>query len=139
MDQAKSYRTLDGSEKITRQEDDKSSLHTCNSDTTAAERISNESVSDEPSKSDKSLGVEKNDIDSQSVSQEAPVALKVPRAQRRGLFGRFTLLAEVNDPRRYPRRVKWFITFVIACAALVAPLGSTIIFRMVYQYPLNNV
>ena len=53
---------------------------------------------------------------------------KVPRSQRRGLFGRLTILAEVEDPKLYPRATKWFITFVVAIAGMAAPLGSTIIF-----------
>lgn len=55
--------------------------------------------------------------------------IKVPRAKRRGLFGRLSILAEVEEPKDYPRRTKWFITFVVGMAALAAPLGSTIIFR----------
>lgn len=55
--------------------------------------------------------------------------VKVPRLNRRGLFGRLTILAEVEDPKLYPRRTKWFITFVVAIAGMAAPLGSTIIFR----------
>lgn len=54
---------------------------------------------------------------------------KIPHSQRRGLFGRFTILAEVDEPKLYSRNVKWFITFVVAMAAIAAPLGSTIIFR----------
>lgn len=54
--------------------------------------------------------------------------VKVPRSNRRGLFGRLTILAEVEDPKLYPRGTKWFITFVVAIAGIAAPLGSTIIF-----------
>ena len=54
--------------------------------------------------------------------------VKVSRSNRRGLFGRLTILAEVQDPKSYPRRTKWFITFVVAIAGMAAPLGSTIIF-----------
>lgn len=54
--------------------------------------------------------------------------VKVPRSHRRGLFGRLTILAEVEDPKLYPRATKWFITFVVAIAGMAAPLGSTIIF-----------
>ncbi|KAI9805778.1 MAG: hypothetical protein M1833_005271 [Piccolia ochrophora] len=53
---------------------------------------------------------------------------RVPRSQRRGLFGRFTIVPEVADPQQYDRRVKWFITFVIAAAAAAAPMGSVIFF-----------
>ena len=58
---------------------------------------------------------------------QAPV--KVPRSERRGLFGRFSILAEVEEPHHYSRRIKWYITFVIAMAAVAAPLGSAIILR----------
>lgn len=58
-----------------------------------------------------------------------PLPVLVPRSQRRGLCGRFTILAEVEEPRDYPNGTKWFISGVIAMAAGTAPLGSTIIFR----------
>lgn len=58
-----------------------------------------------------------------------PAPVKVPRSNRRGLFGRFSILAEVEEPKDYPNRTKWFLTFVIALAAAAAPLGSTIFFR----------
>ena len=65
-----------------------------------------------------------------------PPPVKVPRAQRRGLFGRFSILAEVEEPKHYARRAKWFITFIIALAAIAAPLGSAIILRE--RHPLNS-
>ena len=64
--------------------------------------------------------------------QEQPIrseAIKVPRSRRRGLFGRFSVLAEVEEPRKYPRKSKWFITFTVAMGGIAAPLGSAIIFR----------
>lgn len=63
-----------------------------------------------------------------------PPPVKVPRAKRRGLFARFTILAEVEEPKHYPRGTKWFITFIVALAAIAAPLGSTIILRERYPY-----
>lgn len=53
----------------------------------------------------------------------------VPRSRRAGLFGRFTLLYEAEEPKNYPRRIKWFITFIIAMCAVAAPMGSAIILR----------
>ncbi|KAF3491755.1 MFS multidrug transporter [Arthroderma uncinatum] len=50
----------------------------------------------------------------------------VPRGKRRGLFGSLTLLAEVENPKLYNRKAKWFITFVVAIAAAAAPMGSAI-------------
>ena len=61
--------------------------------------------------------------------EKPPSPVKVPRAKRRGLFGRFTILAEIEEPKHYPRRTKWFITFNVALAAVAAPLGSAILFR----------
>jgi hypothetical protein len=56
-------------------------------------------------------------------------AVKVPRLKRRGLFGQMTLVAEVEDPKTYPRKMKWFITFIVAVAGATAPMGSSIFFR----------
>ena len=55
--------------------------------------------------------------------------IKIPRSKRRGLFGRFAILAEVEEPRDYQNSTKWFITSLVGLAAVAAPLGSTIIFR----------
>ena len=68
--------------------------------------------------------------DAEDVETEEPGPVKVPRSRRRGLFGRFAILAEVEEPKQYSRTTKWYITFVVALAAVAAPLGSTIIFRM---------
>ncbi|PYH46792.1 MFS transporter [Aspergillus saccharolyticus JOP 1030-1] len=63
--------------------------------------------------------------------QDDPVV--VPRLERRGLFGQFTLLAEVQDPKVYPRKTKWFITFIVAVAGAAAPMGSSIFFPSLSQ------
>jgi len=55
--------------------------------------------------------------------------VKVPRAQRAGLFGRFTILYEAEEPKDYPRKIKWTITFIIAICAMAAPIGSAILLR----------
>ncbi|PLN84056.1 MFS general substrate transporter [Aspergillus taichungensis] len=60
-------------------------------------------------------------------------AVVVPRSQRRGLFGQYTLLAEVEDPKTYTRRKKWFITFIVAVAGSTAPMGSSIFFPSLSQ------
>ncbi|GKZ77951.1 hypothetical protein AnigIFM56816_001073 [Aspergillus niger] len=59
---------------------------------------------------------------------EGPIV--VPRLKRRGLFGQLSLLAEVENPKVYPRKTKWFITFVVAVAGAAAPMGSSIFFPM---------
>lgn len=93
------------------------------------EKISDVASADSPKHSiDRHSGSEKHDVE---IAQEEtiPPPIKVPRSKRRGLFGRFSILAEVEQPKHYPRKTKWFITFNIALAALAAPLGSAIIFR----------
>lgn len=57
----------------------------------------------------------------------APV--KVPRSERRGLFARFCLVAEVIEPWDYNGSTKWWITFVVAVAGAAAPVGTAIILR----------
>ena len=77
---------------------------------------------------EKSKGSSAQDVE--AVREETtPPPVKIPRAKRRGLFGRFTLLAEVEEPKHYPPHTKWFITFIVGIAAVAAPLGSAIIFR----------
>ena len=58
-----------------------------------------------------------------------PDPVVVPRSKRRGLFGQFTLLAEVEQPKAYDRKTKWFITSIVAVAGATAPMGSSIFFR----------
>ncbi|KOS40594.1 hypothetical protein ACN38_g8552 [Penicillium nordicum] len=52
--------------------------------------------------------------------------IKVARLKRRGLFGQLALVAEIENPKTYTRRMKWFITFVVALAGATAPMGSAI-------------
>ncbi|KAJ5770012.1 uncharacterized protein N7511_002063 [Penicillium nucicola] len=60
-------------------------------------------------------------------------AIKVARWKRRGLFGQLALVAEVENPKTYTRRMKWFITFIVALAGSTAPLGSAIFFPSLSQ------
>jgi len=53
--------------------------------------------------------------------------VRVPRSKRAGLLGRFTILYEAEEPKDYPRRIKWFLTTIIAFAAVTAAMGSAII------------
>lgn len=63
-----------------------------------------------------------------SSTRSRPIVL-IPSAERRGLLGRFTIVAEVENPYFYSRRTKWFITFLVALAAAAAPMGSAILLR----------
>ena len=62
-------------------------------------------------------------------STEQQVANPVPRGRRRGLLAWFALLPEVDEPKKYSRRRKWIITFIIAIASAAAPLGSGLLLR----------
>ncbi|GAB1313897.1 Putative quinidine resistance [Madurella fahalii] len=50
----------------------------------------------------------------------------IPRADRRGLLGRFTLIPEIERPYEYKNSTKWMITAIVALAAAGAPMGSSI-------------
>jgi hypothetical protein len=48
----------------------------------------------------------------------------IPRKDRRGLFAQLVIgIPEVEDPIQYSPRVKGFIVFIIAVAAIVTPIG----------------
>ena len=62
-----------------------------------------------------------------------PDAVIVPRAQRRGLLARFTLIPEITNPVHYARRTKWFLTFIVAFCAMAAPMGSAIVMPVLHE------
>lgn len=65
---------------------------------------------------------------SKTSSTKSRTIIKVPRSKRRGLFARFCLTAEVEDPYLLHRGSKWLITLVVALAAVAAPMGSSIFY-----------
>ncbi|KAI1456591.1 MFS general substrate transporter [Annulohypoxylon moriforme] len=60
-------------------------------------------------------------------------AVPVPRSQRRGLCGRFTLIAEVTDPHDYSNGTKWAMTIIVALAAATSSTGSSIFYPALSQ------
>ena len=84
---------------------------------------------------DRSLALEEKDFERPppsyppSYPPSEPDPVVVSRSNRRGLFGEFTLIPEVENPKAYPRKTKWFITFIVAAAGATAPMGSSIFFR----------
>lgn len=63
-------------------------------------------------------------------TQSQPVSVeRVPLRHRAGLLAKLSILYEAEEPKDYPRNVKWFITFIIGVAAFAAPMGSAIILR----------
>ena len=69
-----------------------------------------------------------------SASSIAVSVIKVPRRNRTGLLASWCLLYEAEEPKNYPRNVKWLITLWIALAAITAPMGSSIILRAYTSY-----
>ncbi|KAH3674248.1 hypothetical protein WICMUC_003406 [Wickerhamomyces mucosus] len=47
--------------------------------------------------------------------------------KRRGILARFTIIPEFKDARDYPPKLKLLLVSVIACAAVVGPMGTSII------------
>ncbi|KJR88829.1 MFS multidrug resistance transporter [Sporothrix schenckii 1099-18] len=52
----------------------------------------------------------------------------IPRSKRRGLFGQFAILPEVERPYEYRNKTKWLITLIVALTAAGGPLGSSILY-----------
>jgi hypothetical protein len=52
------------------------------------------------------------------------VSTIIPRTKRRGLFAQLVIgIPEIDDPIQYPAKTKNFIVFIIAMAAIAAPMG----------------
>ncbi|KAK1593164.1 major facilitator superfamily transporter [Colletotrichum navitas] len=52
----------------------------------------------------------------------------VPRSKRRGLFAQLAAIPEVDNPVSYHAKTKWTITLIVALAAAVSPMGSSIFY-----------
>ncbi|KAF9882113.1 MFS multidrug resistance [Colletotrichum karsti] len=57
----------------------------------------------------------------------------IPRSKRRGLFGQLAVIPEVESPYTYTNKTKWTITLIIALAAAMAPMGSSIFYPALPQ------
>ena len=53
----------------------------------------------------------------------------IPRSDRRGLLGRFTIIPEATDAYKYPSSTKWIMTSLVAMAGVTSSTGSSIFFR----------
>lgn len=62
-----------------------------------------------------------------SVRSVRPPAVKVPRAQRRGLLAKVCFIDEVTNAWDYSLKMKWVITAIVAVAGAAAPMGSAIV------------
>ncbi|KAH8701892.1 putative MFS multidrug resistance transporter [Talaromyces proteolyticus] len=112
---------------------------------TVSPRISQESVQHEISgdedHSDASTVAEEpanTDIENaqhviRQVTTDIGPPVPIPRLKRRGLFAQLAVLPEVENPKTYPRRTKWFLTIVVALAAAAAPIGTSIFLPSLHQ------
>ncbi|ORY68745.1 major facilitator superfamily transporter [Pseudomassariella vexata] len=65
---------------------------------------------------------------SHTASVRSRAVTIIPRARRRGLLARLTVIPEVKRPYEYTHRVKWTITTIVAAAGAAAPMGSAIFY-----------
>ena len=120
--------------KIAAQELDHEAPKECSPNSEKAEAIEAGEARSDDSKSsvehtDEKVSDKGKNVEAAEAGNAIPPQVKVPRSQRRGLFGRFSLLAEITEPKHYSRGIKWWITFIVASAALAAPMGGAIILR----------
>jgi hypothetical protein len=107
------------------------------------DHVGKEEILSQDSATPESDGHETEEDDHEDNTNEAPVRphssrassifsrspTVVPRAQRRGLFGRFAVIPEIERPHEYTTHTKWTITAIIALAAAAAPIGAGIFYR----------
>ncbi|OLN85873.1 MFS antiporter QDR3-like protein 2 [Colletotrichum chlorophyti] len=66
---------------------------------------------------------------SRASSSRSRALLVVSRSKRRGLFAQLAAIPEVENPYDYTNKTKWTITLIIALAAAVSPMGSSIFYQ----------
>jgi hypothetical protein len=87
--------------------------------------LTSTSIDDTRSSSDDSTAENEARLDLERLDSSVhPPPVKVRRSDRRGLLGRVTIIAEVENPYHYSRKNKWIITGTIALAGMVSPMGS---------------
>ena len=84
---------------------------------------------DEEGGSNSANGTPIRPLSSRASSVFSRTGAVVPRAQRRGLLGRFTVIPELERPQEYTGKTKWAITACIALEAAAAPIGAGIFYR----------
>ncbi|KAJ5424141.1 Major facilitator superfamily domain general substrate transporter [Penicillium cf. griseofulvum] len=67
------------------------------------------------------------EVESQASTIQ-PGIVFVPRSERRGLLGRFSVIPEITSPRDYGNGTKWAMTVIVSFAAITSSTGSSIFF-----------
>lgn len=92
----------------------------------------NDSVRDVERSSVETQGQEPGQTLKNIPSKADSVALEmeiVPRSDRRGLLGRFSIIPEVTNPYSYSPATKWWMTIIVSFAAITSSTGSSIFYR----------
>ena len=63
------------------------------------------------------------------ADSEATLLERIPKSERRGLLGRFSIIPEVTNPYDYGNSTKWWMTIVVSFAAITSSTGSSIFYR----------
>ncbi|KAH9223648.1 quinidine resistance [Leptodontidium sp. 2 PMI_412] len=113
--------TLQGTEKEREKDTDLDTIHSHTHSSIGSINI--EPIPEQTSRTNPPLSQTK----SKSSSVRSRALTIVPRAKRRGLLARLTVIPEVERPYEYKNSTKWFITFQVAIAAAAAPMGSAIL------------
>ncbi|KAK1984820.1 major facilitator superfamily transporter [Colletotrichum cereale] len=82
----------------------------------------------EPDGGDPSAGDAPARTRSRASSTRSRALSVVARSKRRGLFAQLAAIPEVDNPYNYTNKTKWTITLIIALAAAVSPMGSSIFY-----------
>lgn len=69
----------------------------------------------------------------QTTTTDLGPAIVVSRLKRRGLFAQLTLVPEVENPKTYSRKTRWFLTIVVAAAGATAPMGTSIFLPSLHE------
>ncbi|GJC98351.1 major facilitator superfamily transporter [Colletotrichum higginsianum] len=82
----------------------------------------------DPAGGDPSAGDAPARTRSRASSTRSRALSVVARSKRRGLFAQLAAIPEVDNPYNYADKTKWTITLIIALAAAVSPMGSSIFY-----------
>ena len=96
------------------------------------ENDSTDTHSDEASHHSDKTAVKSNGEPEQQAEPKAnPVRQQepVPRSQRRGLLGSWTIIPEVVNPYDYPDSTKWTMTVIVAICGATSSTGSSVFYR----------
>lgn len=63
----------------------------------------------------------------------SPALETVPRSERRGLLGKFSIIPEVTNPYAYSNGTKWWMTVIVSFAAITSSTGSSIFYRECFE------